>query len=265
MYSTFKLAKKYFHHRFVASSGKGHGIHSPFVFDFLTNVLQDKTKYDCYKKIEKIRTELLQNNSLIHVEDYGAGSSVISSNKRLVKGIARSSLKNKKFAQFFYRLVNYYKPQTIVELGTSFGITTSYMAFGNPLSTVYTLEGAEHIALIAQSNFEKLGLKNIQLIRGNFNQSLPLLLQEINKVDLVFVDGNHLKIPTLQYFTWLLEKSTEQSIFIFDDIHWSAEMEEAWKQIQNHARVTLTIDLFFVGLVFFNKDFKVNQHFIIRF
>ena len=84
-------------------------------------------------------------------------------------------------------------------------------------------------------------------------------------MDLVFIDGNHLKIPTLEYFTWFLEKSTEQSIFIFDYIHWSAEMEEAWKQIQTHASVTLTIDLFFVGLVFFNKDFKARQHFVIRF
>jgi predicted O-methyltransferase YrrM len=265
MYSTFKLAQKYFQYYFAASNGKGHGIHSPFVFDFIQSVLRDKKKYECYKKTEKLRGELLQDNTLIDVEDYGAGSSVISSNRRVVKDIARSSLKNKKFAQLFFRLVKYYKPQTIIELGTSFGITASYMAFGNPLSTVYTLEGAENIAFIAQSNFDKLGLQNIQLIQGNFNETLPLLLEKINKVDFVFIDGNHLKKPTLEYFTWFLKKSTEQSIFIFDDIHWSAEMEEAWKQIQNHASVTLTIDVFFVGLVFFNKDFKAKQHFVIRF
>jgi len=265
MYSTFKLAQKYFHYYFVASNGKGHGIHSPFVFDFIQNVLIDKKKHECYKKIEKTRAELLQDNTLIDVEDHGAGSSVISSNRRVVKDIARSSLKNKKFAQLFFRLVKYYKPQTIIELGTSFGITASYMTFGNPSSTVYTLEGAGNIAFIAQSNFDKLGLQNIQLIQGNFNETLPLLLEKINKVDLVFVDGNHLKLPTLQYFSALLEKSTKQSIFIFDDIHWSAEMEEAWNQIQNHAGVTLTIDLFFVGLVFLNEDFKAKQHFVIRF
>ena len=265
MYSTFKLATKYFRYYFAASNGKGHGIHSPYVFNFIINVLRHETKYDCYVKIEKLRSELLQNNALIDVEDYGAGSSVISSNRRVVKDIARSSLKNKKFAQLFYRLVKYYKPETIVELGTSFGVTASYMALGNLSSTVYTLEGSGNIALIAQSNFEKLALKNIQLIQGNFNEALPHLLQKINKVDLVFVDGNHLKIPTLRYFTWLLEKSTEQSIFIFDDIHWSTEMEEAWKQIQRHPSVTLTIDLFFIGLVFFNEDFKAKQHFVIRF
>src|SRR4051812_15752071 len=112
MYSTFKLAKKYFHYYLTATNGKGHGIHSPFVFDFIKNVLRDKKKYDCYKKIEKLRTELLQNSTLIDVEDYGAGSSMIPSNKRVVKDIARSSLKNKKFTQLFFRLVKYYRPQT---------------------------------------------------------------------------------------------------------------------------------------------------------
>jgi len=266
MYSTYKLAKKYFRYYFTAANGKGHGIHSPFVFDFIKNVLQDKKQYECYEKIEKLRSELLQNKTLIEVEDRGAGSSVIlSKNRRVVKDIAGSSLKNKKFAQLFFRQVKYYKPQTIVELGTSFGITTSYMAFGNPISAVYTLEGAGHIAQIAQNNFDKLELQNVHLIRGDFNETLPALLQKINKVDFVFVDGNHLKTPTLQYFNWLLEKSSGQSIFIFDDIHWSAEMEEAWEQIQHHTAVNLTIDLFFVGLVFFNKDFKAKQHFVIRF
>ncbi|MEP6595437.1 MAG: class I SAM-dependent methyltransferase [Ginsengibacter sp.] len=265
MYSTFKLARKYFHYYFAASNGKGHGIHSPFVFDFIINVLQDKKKYDCYQTIEKLRAELLQNNTLIDIEDHGAGSSVILSNKRIVKDIAWSSLKNKNFAQLIYRIVKYYKPVTIIELGTSFGITSSYMACGNPQSTVYTLEGEENIALIAQSNFKKLGLKNIQLIKGDFNEGLPSLLQKINNVDLVFVDGHHLKTPTLQYFNWLLQKSSEQSVFIFDDIHWSAEMEEAWKQIQQHPTATLTIDLFFIGIVFFNKDLKAKQHLVIRF
>jgi predicted O-methyltransferase YrrM len=265
MYSSFQLARKYFHYYFTASNGKGHGIHSPFVFDFVTHVLRDKKKYDCFKKIEQLRNELLRDKTLIEVEDYGAGSSLNSSNKRVVKEIAKSSLKNKKFGQLFFRILKYYRPETIIELGTSFGITTSYMALGNPQSTVYTLEGSGTIAAIAQDNFSKLNLKNIHLIKGDFNVTLPSPLQKLNKIDCVFVDGNHLKAPTLQYFNWLLQKATEQSIFIFDDIHWSVEMEDAWKEIREHPAVTLTINLFFVGLVFFNKDFKIKQHFVIRF
>ena len=265
MYSTFKLAKKYLHYFLTASNGKGYGIHSPFVFDFITNVLSDKKKYLYYDAIEKVRNDLLHDNSMIEVEDFGAGSSVISSNKRAVKNITRSSLKNKKFGQLFFRIVNYYKPETIIELGTSLGITTAYLASANHFPTVYSLEGANNIISIAQDTFHHLGLKNIELIKGNFDETLPGLLSKIEKVDLAFVDGNHRKEPTFQYFNMLLEKSKERSIFIFDDIHWSAGMEEAWKKIQHHPAVTLTIDLFFVSLVFFNKDFKARQHFTIRF
>jgi len=207
----------------------------------------------------------LRDNTLIEVEDYGAGSSLTSSTKRAIKNIAKSSLKNKKFGQLFFRVVKHYNPELIIELGTSLGVTTSYMAFGNPLSTVYTMEGAENIASVAERNFHKFNLNNITLTRGNFNETLPALLKTINRADLVFIDGNHLKAPTLQYFEWLLQKANEQSIFIFDDIHWSADMEEAWKEIQEHPAVTLTINLFFVGFVFFNKDFKAKQHFLIRF
>ena len=127
------------------------------------------------------------------------------------------------------------------------------------------MEGSKNVSAIAEENFKKLGLQNIKLIQGNFDDTLPDLLSQVQKVDLAYVDGNHRKAPTLQYFHQFLQKANDQSIFIFDDIYWSAEMEEAWKEIQQHPSVTLTIDLFFIGIVFFKKDFKVKQHFVIRF
>jgi predicted O-methyltransferase YrrM len=265
MYNRFQLAKKYFHYYFTSSNGKGHGIHSPFVFNFIKDVLNDKRKIEGAEKIEEMRRHLLHNNSSIEVIDLGAGSSEINTKKRSVKSIAASSLKKKKYAELLARIVKYCKAQSILELGTSLGITTSYLASTNPASTVYTLEGSKNIALIAQNNFDKIGLKNINLIQGNFDKTLPELFNRINKIDFAFVDGNHRRKPTLQYFDWLTDKINKQSVFIFDDIHWSKEMEDAWKEIQEHPFVTLTIDLFFVGLVFFNNDFKVKQHFVIRF
>lgn len=124
------------------------------------------------------------------------------------------------------------------------GITTAYLAGASKASNIFTLEGSKNTAAIAQENFAKLGLQNINLIHGSFDDRLPGLLLEIQKADLAFVDGNHRKIPTLQYFQQFLQKSTDQSIFIFDDIHWSSGMEEAWKEIQDYPSVTLTIDLF---------------------
>lgn len=265
MYAHLELTKKYLQYYRKASNGKGHGMHSPFVFDFIIHVLNDKKKYDCYQIIEPIRKELLANDEEIEVEDFGAGSSVIPFKKRKVKSIAASSLKRKKFAQLLFRIARYYHSKTIVELGTSLGITTSYFAGADPESQVHTMEGSKNIAAIANENFKKTGLSNIQLIKGNFDNTVPELIKKLETVDLLFVDGNHRMKPTIAYFESFMKKANNESIFIFDDIHWSEEMEEAWKVIKQHKSVTLTIDLFFIGIVFFNKDFKVKQNFAIRF
>jgi predicted O-methyltransferase YrrM len=265
MYIAFQLAKKYLHYQLTASNGKGHGIHSPFVFEFIKNVLNDKTKYECYKLVEVRRRALLNDASVIEVEDFGAGSSIIKTNKRIVKNIAQSSLKPKKFSQLLFRMVQYYQPRIILELGTSFGITTAYLAKGNTAAKVYTCEGAENIAHIAQQTFAHLNLKNIELTKGDFTNTLPPLLTQIKNIDFAFVDGNHRKEPTLNYFQQLLNYSTASAVLIFDDIHWSAEMEAAWKEIKQHPQVTLTIDLFFIGIVCINPAIKVKQHFVIRF
>jgi predicted O-methyltransferase YrrM len=162
-------------------------------------------------------------------------------------------------------MVRAYQPSNIIELGTSFGISTAYMATAAPNATVYSLEGASAIATIAQQNFDQLGTQNIQLIPGDFTDTLPKLLQSLDGVDFAYVDGNHRQAPTLDYFHQLMAKSHENTVIIFDDIHWSAEMEAAWEIIKGHEPVTLSIDLFFIGIVFFKKDFKAKQHFILRF
>jgi len=265
LYSSPQLAKKYLRYWIIASNGKGHGIHSPFVYDFVQNVLNDKNEYACYKKIEPVRNGLLQDQTIIEVDDFGAGSAVIKKNTRAVNRIAASSLKPRKYAQLLFRMVNYYKPQNIVELGTSFGITTAYLASGNKAANVFTLEGASAIAGIAKQNFTKLHLANIRLLFGSFEETLPSLFSAVKNIDFVFIDGNHRKEPTLAYFNQLISYSTTSAIFIFDDIHWSKEMEDAWEHIKHHPAVTLTIDLFFIGIVCINSNIKTRQHFVIRF
>jgi predicted O-methyltransferase YrrM len=265
LFTPFQLAKKYIYYYLTAANGKGHGTHSPFVFNFITKVLQNNQSYPCYKTIEQQRQLMLQNDTVITIEDFGAGSTATKSNQRVVKQIAATSLKSKKYARLLFRMVQYYQPTSIIELGTSLGITTAYLANGNPAARVYSCEGATAIAALAQQNFNQLDLKNIQLITGNFTSTLPALLQQINTVQLAFIDGNHRQQPTLDYFTQLLPATNRNSILIFDDIHWSAEMEAAWAQIKDHPAVTLSIDLFFIGIVFFNSDFKAKQHFVIRF
>ena len=265
MYSPLTIASKYLRYLLTASNGKGHGVHSPFVFELIEKVLNDKKEYECYQPIENIRKQLLQKTNIIEVEDFGAGSSVIKTKQRKISAIAASSLKPKKYAQLLYRIANYYQPKHLIELGTSLGITASYLSIACPNGKLCSFEGSKAIADIAKKNLESTGSKNSEVYTGEFSKTLPDYLNNNLPVDFAFIDGNHRKEPTLTYFRWLLEHSNDYTIMVFDDIHWSKEMEEAWEAVKQHAAVTLTIDLFFIGLIFFRKEFKVKQHFSIRY
>lgn len=265
MYSPVQLALKYVRYYLTSSNGKGHGVHSPFVFEFITKVLNDERNFYCYDEIEAERQNLIYNDEEILVEDFGAGSRLQLHKKRKISVIAKSSLKPKKYSRLLFRMVNYYQPLTIIELGTSFGITSSYLASGNKNAQLITMEGANEIANVAQQTFKRLNIDNIQIIRGDFTNTINTTLNSLQKIDFAFIDGNHRKEPTIDYFEKLLSKIDESSVLIFDDIHWSSEMEEAWRYIQQNKNVTLTIDLFFIGIVFFRQEQKTKEHFSIRF
>lgn len=265
MYNKPYLALKFLKYYLTASNGKGHGIHSPFVFTFVTRVLNDRRRFYAYQKIESQRGMLLLNNENIEVQDLGAGSGMTLANRRRIKDIARWSLKSPKYAELLFRMVNYFQPATVVELGTSLGITTAYLSMANPASQVYTFEGAPAVATLAQQVFSKLAISNIQLVQGNFDTTFQPFLRQKKLVDFVFIDGNHREEPVLRYFEWVLPHVHKGTMLVFDDIHWSAGMETAWEKIIAHPSVTCSIDLFFIGIVFFNPDFKVKQDFTIRF
>lgn len=265
MYSPIQLGARYLRYYLTAHNGKGHGMHSPFVFSFITQVLNDNRRFYAYQSVEKLRQLLLLDQRPLLVEDMGAGSRVKKEKTRLVCEIAASSLKPKKFSQLLFRMADHYAPATILEMGTSLGITTAYLASADTHTKVTTLEGAGSVAELARANFDKLGLNNIELVQGNFDDTLAPTLARLPKIDMVFVDGNHRYEPTLRYFRELQPCLHEYSILVFDDIHWSREMEQAWNEIRQDGAVTLSIDLFFIGIVFFRKENKVKQHFSIRF
>ncbi len=239
-----------------------HAIHSPFIFETYTKAIREKTAYPVYKQVEQRRKQLLTVEKEIEVEDFGAGSKIHHTNKRKVKNIAKYSAEKAPIGQLLYRLVTYFKPAVMLDLGTSLGITSSYMALGNPTGTFYTFEGAKQIAEIAEETFQQQGVE-AQLILGNIDETLPSVVETLQQVDFVFFDANHRYQPTLNYFNICLSKAHEGSIFVFDDIYWSREMENAWKSIKEHKEVMLTIDLFSVGLVFFRKK-QPKQHFILK-
>ena len=264
-YAKLQFGFKYLRYWIKASNGKGHGIHSPFVFDFIKNVLNDNRQFAAYSKVEKLRTSLIKNQKSLQVEDLGAGSHISTSSQRTISSIARNAAKPSKYGQLLFRLARYYHAKNIIEAGTSLGITTSYLAQANAESSIVTLEGANEVADQALENFKALQLNNIKLVKGNFDETLPIALKEWPFVDLVFIDGNHRKDPTINYFNQVLDLVHNDTILIFDDIHWSNGMEEAWDTICTNENVTATIDLFFIGIVFFRKEIKNKQHFMIRF
>lgn len=265
MYTSLQLAFKYIKYYLTASNAKGHGVHSPFVFDFITKVLNDKARYEDYKQVENLRKSSLRDQAMLTIEDHGAGSSTSASRERSVSSISKHAVKSKKYAQLLYRIAKYYQTDSIIELGTSLGITTSYLSLARPAGKVLTLEGSGEIANKALQNFKTLGLSNVKLIEGDFDYTLPAVLYHLTSVDLAFIDGNHRREPTENYFHWLIEKAHSNSIFVFDDIHWSNEMEQAWEHIKEHPAVRCSVDLFFIGIIFFRWEFKEKQHFAIRF
>lgn len=265
MYSPIKLGIKYIQYWVSAENAKGHGVHSPFVFELIDRVFNDDRDFYYFPLIEATRETFIHDNSLLNIADIGAGSRLNASNTISIASIAKSALKPKKYAQLFFRMVNYFGSATILELGTSLGITTSYLATANANAKVITLERSAEIAAIAKKHFQYLGLKNIEQETGNFDETLPGVLARNPPFDFVFINGNHGLEPTIRYFEWLKPHLHEHTVLIFDNIHSYKEMELAWKQIQADKMVTLTIDLFFIGMVFFRKENKVKQHFSVRY
>jgi predicted O-methyltransferase YrrM len=236
-------------------------VHSPFVYDLVTKCFYDNTKYPDYSKLKKYRVALLKNKSIIKITDFGSGSRVFKSNERQISAIAKNSGTTLKRAQLLYRLVNYFKPKQTLELGTSLGIATQAIALGHYKNNITSLEGCPNSSKFTIKQLEELNIKNVIVETGEFEATLPKLKEK--SYDLIFFDGNHNKEATLNYFNNLVDKTHNDSVFIFDDIYWSKGMLEAWKQIKSHPKVTVTIDTFFWGFIFFRKE-QVKENFKLR-
>jgi predicted O-methyltransferase YrrM len=240
-----------------------HSAHSPFLFDFIQNVLHDKRTFYCYEKVERLREKLLLSEEGILVNDLGAGSKVSQSPKRTIRSIAIDAATPAKFAQLLFRIGTHYGCKSVLELGTSFGLTTLYLSCVSEDARVITIEGDESVAAYAAKHFQSLQKSRINLIQGAFENELPSALKQLGKVDLAYIDGNHRRDSTLNYFRQILPFTHEKSILVFGDIHWSKEMKRAWKEITSSQLITATVDLFYVGIIFFRKELS-KQDFVIR-
>ena len=279
-------------HQLTARNTGGHGVHSPYLFEWVRMVMSDKNTYYVWDEIEEIRQEMLKDTRELEFVDYGSGgplptspSKERSANMRRVCDIATGSLARRKEAQLLARLVGWLgrplltspsrggtgdeasedrKGLTIVELGTSLGVTTAYLAAMDSRNKVVTYEGCPAVAEVAQANWEKLGLSNIACVVGEITvDSLQLAVDSLSGIDVAFIDANHTYEATLTYFNALASRVHEKSVVVVDDIHYNEDMEKAWKAICADERVTTTMDLYRMGLVFFDKHYW-RKHYKMR-
>lgn len=249
--------------QFLWNSKNQHGVHSPFVYSLVTKCFYDRKNKPEYKILKQYRNDLLQNKNTIEVTDFGAGSRVFKSNTRQISKIAKTAGITPKRAELLFRIVTYFQPENILEIGTSLGLATSAMSLGNPKSKIVTLEGCPETSGIAKIQFQKFNFNNVETVVTEFKDYFSKTATENNKWELIYFDGNHSKKATLDYFELLLPTITNDTIWIFDDIHWSPDMEEAWEIIKKHPKVKVTMDTYQWGLVFFRYE-QEREDFVIR-
>ena len=246
--------------KFIRLAKNRHGVHSPFVYDLVTNCFNDKTKYPEYETLKKHRKALRGDTSKFEMKDFGQGSRVFKGNARKVSAVIKNAGMKKKRQRLLFRLAKYFKSETVLELGTSLGLGTVALSLSNEFSAIQTVEGCPNTLQKAQEYFEKFNLHNIQIYQKLFSEFLQ---NTSEKFDLIFIDGDHNGERTLEYFHSLLKNVHNNSVIVFDDIYWSKDMTTAWQQIIANDIVTVSIDTFQWGLVFFRKE-QAKQHFIIR-
>lgn len=239
-----------------------HGVHSPFVFSLLTNVIYNKNEYYSFPEIEKVREELLRSRKRIRINCVDSNSN--KTMKKKVSEISKQYTLPSKYSQLLFRLVNHFMPPKVIEIGTSVGISTAYIASANSKSSIITIEKNKEIAEIAKQNFKQLRLKNIEQKTGSVDVIFSAIIANYQNLVFVCFDGNQFKQDALNYFYLCAEKANEESVFVFENMYLSPELKEAWNEIKNDNRVTVTLDLFFMGIVFFRKT-QVKQHFVIKF
>lgn len=252
---------KYINYLLFSRHKYGHGIHSPFVYELIRNAFNSKGNQKDIELIEALRRVLSSEKGTITRTDLGSGNR--NGEMKIAEFVKRSSV-SPRYGRLLYNLSAYLKPATILELGTATGISSAFLAMGNPDARMVTIEGCPETAQLAQDNFNRIGIRNVTCVNAPFDDVLQLTFFDLGKIDLAFFDGNHLFEPTLRYFNQCLNYASESAVFIFDDIHGSEEMSRAWDEICKNEKVSISIDLFRMGLVFFRKGIE-KQNFVIRY
>jgi predicted O-methyltransferase YrrM len=250
---------------YLLKAKSAHGIHSPFVYDFIVQILQSKHPFYAFEPLEKLRFELEKSELLIDYIEMGAGSKKLSGSKRKISSIAKHGISKKKYSELLFRIIAKYEFKNILELGTSIGLNTLYLCKANENANVKSLEGNPSLCEFAKNLAVQNQIHNLEIIEGNFDNTLPGLMSKSDKIDFVFIDGNHTHDATLRYINLILPKLDLNAVIILDDIYWSKQMKQAWNEAKELSMVSISIDLFQFGVLFFTSLKKEKEHFILKF
>ncbi len=240
-------------------SGNEHGLHSPFVFKLYTEAISKDFKSPIFDKLEKKRNEFLLNHEQIQIQDFGAGSAYLKSNNRKISDIARKGISGANKCRLLYRIVDHLKPSSALEMGTSLGISTSYIYSALSDADLVSIEADKELYKIAKAHLPK----EIRLINKTFSEAFLELFEENFQPDLVFIDGDHKGENLKTYINQILENRSKDCVFIIDDIYWSRDMAKAWNSLTEDPGFGISIDLFHFGLLF-TRQKQAKQHFVLR-
>lgn len=254
----FFAVKKYIAYKFQHINE--YHIHSPFVFHFYTQIIKDKTRYQVYKDVANLKNKLKKDPRKIKITDYGSGQ---YKTYRSISDILTKSSQWDKFAHLLYRMMRHYQYEEFIELGCSFGLTSIYLALGNPKGHGYTVDACEASLKIAIENMQLTHVDNVKIIHAEFESVFDNLLDNMKNNTLIYIDGNHHYQPTLKYFKMILKYKHKLPVVVFDDIYHSKEMEKAWHEIIANPFVSISFNLYKLGIIYFNDSFS-KQDFILK-
>jgi len=248
---TFYQIKSYIKHKLYEINE--HSLHSPSLFKLYLECFKKAKKIPANKDIEEIRIRFRSDKRTVDITDFGAGSKISSEDSRTIKSIARGGITQRKYSRLFQEMIRNFKHRNILELGTSLGINTLYLAASNPDVRIWTFEGCMPIAKIAEQAFNDMNYKNINMVKGNIDETLSEFLHKSGNIDFVFIDANHTYKSTISYFNQLKSKLSDRAVVVIDDIYWSKEMTRVWKDISFHTLETACIDIHKCGIIIFDR------------
>ncbi|MCF8236593.1 MAG: class I SAM-dependent methyltransferase [Saprospiraceae bacterium] len=225
-----------------------YSMHSPLLYSFCREVLDDRRSFYAFEEIEIWRYHLLHESSELHVVDLGAGGQDALDQNRIVSSIAKTSLSPPWKCRYLFRMVLWWKPDLLLEFGTSLGVSTAYLAAASIHTPLITVDGSDSHLQLARKGWNKLGLDHIEEWNLSFQQAIQRIPWDQHGRILIYLDGDHRPARVLEILQTIQEKTRHPFLVIIDDIRWSDDMWAGWQEWRSAFQSGAWLDLYQVGI-----------------